>query len=87
MANSYTGVKTMKGKKYMWLQNFGYAKAKPIEQFKKGDRLAYNYGEFAVVTSIKKATPKFHDVVTTYKGKTYTSRVKVGSYKPYFKRR
>jgi hypothetical protein len=83
---SYSGVTTIKGKKCIWLQGIGYVRAKPIESFKKGDLIAYNYGYTGKVVSIKKATPKFFDVTVISEGKKYTSRVKKGSYKPYFKK-
>jgi len=81
----YSGVTTIKGKKYVWLQNIGHVPAKKIESFKKGDRIAYNFGYEGKVISIKKATPKFYDVTVISDNKRYTSRVKKGSYKPYFK--
>ena len=83
---SYTGVTTIRGKKCIWLQNVGYVPAKKIENFTKGDLLAYNYGESARVVSKKKVTPKFYELATITNGKRYKQRVKVGSYKPYFKK-
>ena len=84
---SYVGVTKIKGQSYVWLQNVGYVKAKPIESFKKGDIRAYNHGETGKVVSVKKATPKFYDVTVITNKKKYTSRVKKGSYKPYFRKR
>ena len=83
----YHGVTQIKGKKYIWLQSVGYVPAKPIEKFKKGDTIAYNYGYSGKIVSIKKATPKFYDVTVIQEGKKYTSRVKQGTYKPYWKKK
>ncbi len=82
---AYSGVTKIKGKKYMWLQNHGYAPAKKIDDFKKGDKIAYNFGQSATVVSKKSASPKFFEVTVKQKGKKYKSRIKKGSYKPYFK--
>jgi len=84
---SYSGLTTIKGKKHLWLQHVGYVPAKPIESFKKGDLLAYNYGETGKIVSVKKVTPKFYEVTVISNKKKYTSRVKKGSYKPYFRKR
>lgn len=83
---SYTGVTTIKGGKYIWLQGVGYAQAKLIESFEVGDKIAYNYGQIYIVMSKKKVTPKFYEIeVKSEEGKIYKQRVKVGAYKPYFK--
>ena len=83
---AYTGVTTIKGKKYIWLQGIGYAKAKKIENFKPGDNMAFNYGYSAkVITKPKKTSPKFYTIkLKNDNGKTYNQKVKMGSYKPYF---
>jgi hypothetical protein len=81
----YSGVHTINGQKVIWLQNVGYVKAKQIENFRKGDRIAYNWGEACTVVSKKKVTPKFYELkVRAGNGKVYTQRVKVGTYKPYY---
>jgi len=78
-------MKTIKGSKCIWLQNVGYVKAKKIDDFKRGDKIAYNWGEYATVISKKNVSPKFYEVTVSSKGKKYTSRIKKGSYKPYYK--
>ena len=86
---SYTGVTTIKGKKYIWLQSVGYVSAKKIESFKKGDKIVYNFGEtYKLVSSPKKISPKFYMIkIKSPEGKIYEQRVKAESYKPYYKNR
>ena len=81
----YSGVTDIRGKKAIWLQNVGYVQAKPIEHFRPGEKIAYNWGQSSKIVSIKKATPSFFNVETmTNDGKKYTSRVKKGTYKPFY---
>ena len=84
----YSGVTTIKGEKFIWLQGIGYVKAKLIESFEVGDKIAYNYGSTYTIISKTKATPKFWElkVKSDDSGDVYTQRVKVGTYKPYLKR-
>jgi uncharacterized protein (DUF2147 family) len=88
MARSlYSGVQTIDGKKYIWLQGIGLARAKPIEEFQRGDKIAYNYGESYTVIDKKKISKNFYElkVRDPKSGKVYPQKVKVGNYKPYFK--
>jgi len=84
---SYSGVTQIKGKKHIWLQSAGYAPAKKIENFKKGDKMAFNYGiAYTVVSKPKKTSAKFYTVkIRSPEGKIYNKKVKQGSYKPYYK--
>jgi len=82
----YIGVHTIKGKKVIWLQNVGYVNAKRVEEFKKGDIIAYNHGYTGKVVSVKKTSPKSCSLITKEGGKEYKSMVKCGSYKPYYKK-
>lgn len=82
----YTGVTTIKGTKCIWLQGVGYVQAKLIESFNVGDKIAYNYGQSYTVVDKKKVSPKFYELkLKSSEGKIYPQRVKVGTYKPYFK--
>ena len=80
--NKYSGVHTIEGKKAIWLQSYGFAPAKLIEKFKKGDVMLFNYGDKYTVVSMKKISPKFYEVkMRSPKGKIYPERVKAGTYR------
>ncbi len=84
---SYGGVTQIKGKPFIWLQSAGYAPAKKIEKFKKGDKFAFNFGvAYKVIDSPKKTSAKFVTIkLRSPEGVTYNKKVKAGSYKPYLK--
>ena len=86
---SYSGITQIKGKPHIWLQGVGYVPAKNIKDFKKGDRFAFNFGyAYTVVSKPKKTSPKYYTIkLRSPEGKIYEQRVKVGSYKPFFKKR
>lgn len=39
---------------YVWLQEVGYCKAKPLAEFKPGEHIGYNYGSTAEVVELLK---------------------------------
>lgn len=78
-------IKIIKGVKTIRLINVGWVPVKKIEDFRSGDKIAYNYGSYGIVIGKKKVTPKFWELVTRYNGKTYKQRIKVGTYKPFYR--
>lgn len=89
--SEYSGVHIIQGEKAIWLQGVGYVAAKPIEQFRKGDIIAYNYNGTGIFISKKEVSPKFWEITTKgegiYSNKVYHRRVKKGTLKPYYKPR
>lgn len=87
--SAYSGIHTIDGVKAIWLQGVGYVPAKPIENFKKGDVIAYNYSGTGIFISKKEASPKFWEITTKEENsnKTWHTRVKKGTLKPYYKPR
>ena len=85
----YSGIHTIDGVKAIWLQNVGYVAAKPIEEFREGDIIAYNDAGTGIFISKKEVSPKFWEIVTKEEddGKIYHSKVKKGTLKPYYKPR
>ncbi len=87
--SAYSGVHIIDGVKAIWLQNVGYVAAKPIEEFRSGDIIAYNDAGTGIFISKKEVSPKFWEIVTKEEddGKIYHSKVKKGTLKPYYKPR
>ncbi len=85
--SKYSGIHTIQGVKSTWLQDVGFCPVKPIEKFRKGDKIAYNYGYTATFISKKEKSPKFWNVTTKddNSGKLHHTAVKKGTMKPHSK--
>ena len=82
--NKYSGMQIIQGKPAIWLQNVGFIEAKKVEEFKVGDKIAYNGGYTSTVIGIKKVTPQYLQFDTQEEGKEiFHSKVKIGTYKPF----
>ena len=85
--STYSGIHTIDGVKSTWLQDVGFVPVKPIEEFSRGDVLAYNWGGTGTFLSKAEASPKFWEIVVEQGGTIYNVKVKKGTLKPYYKPR
>jgi hypothetical protein len=64
--NNYSN-QVINGKKSIWLQNYGWAEAKPAEEFKPGEYFKWNYGSESKFIAIAKQTPKKMTVIEEWR--------------------
>ncbi len=72
--NNY-GNKLIDGVPHIWLQNYGWAKAKPASEFKPGEKFLWNYGSRSEFKSVVKETVKTLVVIEEYEGKQYERKL------------
>ena len=65
----------------IWLQNYGWAEAKPAQDFAVGDFILHNGGTSSRIAGIEKQTPKTITFVLEYYCNRDTIRKIVGTYK------
>ena len=64
--NNYSN-QVIDGKKSIWLQNYGWAEAKPLQEFKPGDFFKWNTGGESKFIAIAKQTAKTVTVIEEWK--------------------
>lgn len=67
--------KVIDGKSCIWLQHYGWAEAKPANEFKPGEKFLWNNGIPSTLKKIIKETPKSIVVIEECDGKEYERRL------------
>lgn len=60
--------KLINGKPAIWLQGYGWAEAKPAEDFKPGEYMRWNYGSCSKVEKIVSQTTKMMTFQVSWEG-------------------
>lgn len=67
--------RVINGKPCIWLQYYGWAEAKPANEFKPGEKFLWNNGTPSTLKRIVKETPKSLTVIEECNGKEYERRL------------